>query len=74
MGIMNCLCQPEDKRVTWNPAIPEEVAEAKAKFEQYLQDGYIACKIERGGTKGVHITEFDPGAEEIMMVQIIDGG
>ena len=74
MGTMSRLAEADDKEICWDPNIPEEVAVARARFEHYLKEGYIACRIEKGGRKGVHISEFDPMAEEILLVSIVEGG
>ncbi len=50
----------------WDSSIPEETAIAESKFKQYLREGYIASKIEKG-TMGVPILDFDPKAEEIVL-------
>ena len=74
MGTMSCLAETHDKTISWDPNIPEEVTAAKIQFGHYIKEGYIACRIERGGTRGVHITEFDPAADEILLVSIVEGG
>ena len=74
MGTMSCLYEKEGEKIIWNPAIPVEVDAARARFEHYLSEGYIACKITQDGNRGVHIAEFDPEAEEIILIQLVDGG
>jgi hypothetical protein len=58
----------------WDASITEETASAKSKFEQYVREGYMACRVEEGGSRGIHIVDFDPMAEEIVLFPIIDGG
>ena len=52
----------------------EEVAAARDKFHHYIKRGFIACKIVNQGKTGVQISEFDPGAEEIFMLGLTEGG
>jgi hypothetical protein len=39
-----------------------------------MKRGFIACKIVNQGKTGVQISEFDPGAEEIFMLGLTEGG
>ena len=58
----------------WDAGVPEEVAIVQSRFEQYLKKGYIACRIEKDGNRGVQIVEFDPKAEEIILLSMLEGG
>ena len=58
----------------WDSSVPEETAFAESKFEHYVKEGYIACRIEEGGNRGVHIVDFDRMAEEIILIPIVEGG
>lgn len=74
MGKMYILYGENNEKLFWNASIPEEVAIAQSRFEQYLKKGYIACRIEKGGNRGVLIAEFDLKAEEIMLFSMLEGG
>ena len=51
-----------------------ETQAVREKFDQYLKQGFIACKIVDRGNRGVPLTKFDPEAEEIFMLELADGG
>lgn len=74
MGKMYVLYGDGNEKLSWNASVPEGVAIAQARFEQYLKKGYIACRVEKGGNRGALITEFDPKAEEIMLLSMLEGG
>ncbi len=74
MGKMYVLFETDDKKISWDTGMPEEICAAKLRFEEYLKHGHIACKIEEDGKKGVTITEFDPEAEEIVLLSMVEGG
>ena len=46
----------------------------RERFNQFMKRGFIACKIVNQGKTGVQISEFDPGAEEIFMLGLTEGG
>lgn len=74
MGKMHLLYGDNEENLFWNESVPEEVIIAQAKFEEYLKKSYIACKIEKNGKRGVPISEFDPKAEEIILLPMLEGG
>ena len=63
-----------DTRVAWNPENIKEVAAAKKVFNEYLSRGFTAFATTGSGGKGKQITEFDPGAKEILFVPPMAGG
>lgn len=63
----------KNESLYWDSSVPEETAIAESKFKQYVREGYIASRIE-GGNSGVHILDFDPMAEEIVLIPILEGG
>ena len=74
MGWLKVLQDNEEERLFWNPREVEETARAREKFTQYQRQGFMACKITGNGQAGVQINEFDPEAEEIFMLGLVDGG
>jgi hypothetical protein len=62
-----------DEQITWNPNNIKEIDAAKAKFWEYLAQGFQAFRINAEG-RGNQITEFDPEAGQIIMVPRIKGG
>jgi hypothetical protein len=74
MGLLKVLNGDEGESYSWTPASQEEVQAARERFNQYMKRGFIACKIVNQGKTGVQISEFDPGAEEIFMLGLTEGG
>ncbi len=64
-----------DYRITWDPNSPDEVAAARASFDQ-LQGvkKYLAFKVAEPGDKGEQIRAFDPQAGVIIMTPPMAGG
>jgi len=59
--------------LTWNREDSEETALAKEAFIKYTRRGWLAFKITSDGKKKLIFT-FDPSAEKIQMVPIVEGG
>ncbi len=74
MGRLNVLNGDEEEKYSWAPDSQDEIDVARDKFNQYMKRGFIACKIVNQGKAGQQITEFDPGAEEIFMLGLSEGG
>ena len=74
MGSMQVLFEEGDNQLSWDPSIPEEVRAARSTFEQYVKKGYIACRLDKGGSRGTLIEKFDPEAEEILLLAMLEGG
>ena len=74
MGKISVLHDADHVEIRWDPLLPEEVAFARSMFEQYLREGYVASRIGEDPSKAVQITEFDPSAEEIILLSILEGG
>lgn len=66
--------------VTWDPANPESVADARREFERLVRDGYQAYRMASVGEHAVvettdeRITEFDPEAGRILLIPHRVGG
>jgi len=74
MGCLKVLNGDEEENYSWTAGSPEEIRAAQEKFNLYLKRGFIACKIVNQGKTGVQVAEFDPGAEEIFMLGLTEGG
>ena len=74
MGCLKVLNGDEEENYSWTADSPEEIRAAQEKFNLYLKRGFIACKIVNQGKTGVQISEVDPGAEEIFMLGLTEGG
>ena len=83
MGILRVLSRRGDDRVNWSTADTEDTAadpeasaavrEAERIFREQKARGATAFRIEEGGPP-VRIDEFDPQAEQIVMVPRVVGG
>lgn len=59
--------------LTWNREDPKETEAARKKFVRYTRRGWLAFKITSDGKKKL-IFNFDPSAEKIQLVPIVEGG
>jgi hypothetical protein len=59
--------------ITWNRENPEETEAARETFIRYIRRGWLAFKITSDGKKKL-IFRFDPSAEKIQLVPIVEGG
>lgn len=61
-----------DKRITWDSRSLAEIQAAKKMFVELIKKGYKPYKVSADGKKSNEVmTEFDPSAEEVVMVEII---
>ena len=74
MGWLKVLNGDEEEAYSWTPDSLNEVKGARDKFDQFMKQGFIACKIVDQGKRGAPLTKFDPEAEEIFMLELADGG
>lgn len=73
VGIIRVLCTKGDNKVVWSPDAKEAISEAERIFAEQRQNGAIGFKVAKD--KSVErIDEFDPKADEIVMVPRIAGG
>lgn len=83
MGILRVLSRRGDDRVTWStadtddtavdPEVSAAVREAERIFREQKERGATAFRIGEGEPP-VRIDEFDPQAEQIVMVPRVVGG
>jgi hypothetical protein len=81
MGMLRVLSRRGDDRFKWNPTAvevgdPEAVAaikEAERIFEEQRARGATAVRV-RPGQPAERIQQFDPNAEEIIMIPRVVGG
>lgn len=73
-GMLRILGPEGDRRLVWMRNSLSQINEAKKAFRDALAKGFLAFKAEPGGAKGQKITEFDPSAEEIILVPMVTGG
>jgi len=74
-GEMSVMGKEGDTKVIWNAENADEVENARRTFNDLRRKGFTAYSVR--GEKGERdrvITEFDPGAERIIMVPRVAGG
>ena len=64
---------PRIVTLRWNKDNSVEVETAAAKFDAYLNKGWIAFKVEDNG-KRIQLHRFNSGLEKIILVQVAEGG
>lgn len=75
-GTMRVLSQSAgDTRVTWSRRNAAEVAAARRSFDELTSapNNFAAFSVS-AGQRGERIKEFDPEAEEILIVPPVAGG
>jgi len=60
--------------VTWDPDNRDEVATARATYDEMTAKGYRAFRVDRRGNQSEQIRTFDPRAEEMILVPQLRGG
>lgn len=65
--IYRVLSKNGDDRLIWDRRDPDQVVEAKAKFQEYMDEEYKAYVCRRDGTKGSQIDSFDSLLQEVIM-------
>jgi hypothetical protein len=80
VGVMTKLGGGSKEQITWDTDCPEQVVEAKTRFQTLVQAGYTGWKAEKVGggngskTETIKTDRFDETAEEITMVPRLVGG
>lgn len=64
-----------DVKTIWNPANADELAHARETFDGLRKKGFLAFRVvDKDGSKGEQMTEFDPNAKMMIMVPPMQGG
>lgn len=72
MAVMN---ETGDKKTIWDRTKPVEVEAARAEFDHFKKNGYLAYKVkDNKGEKGEVLGKFDPDAEIIIFAPPMRGG
>lgn len=75
MGKLTILDRTGDSEVSWNPGDAQSAKEAAIRFKEMTDDkGYLAFRADKEGNGTAPIKEFDPEAEEILMLPRMVGG
>jgi hypothetical protein len=60
-----------DKRVVWDSSDLDQINEAKALFDQLIQEGLVPYRVGLDGkATSESMNEFDPDAEEVIFLAI----
>jgi hypothetical protein len=74
-GEMSVMGKEGDTKVIWNADNADEVENARRTFNDLRRKGFTAFSVKGDkGEKDRVITEFDAGAERIIMVPRVAGG
>jgi hypothetical protein len=74
-SVLRILNSEGDRRLVWRKGAKDEVREAKKAFNEALaKKGSLAYSVNEDGERSQKITEFDPDAEEIVIIPMITGG
>src|SRR5208337_2969079 len=68
MGCLRILTSDEEEEYGWDASSPAEVQAARERFDRCLKANVIAYKTMSGSGEAIHITRFDPAAEEIFIL------
>jgi hypothetical protein len=77
MGAMNefkVLDPNGHTRTTWDTGSPEEVETARRIFNDLMNSGYRAFRMDEGAGEGVPKSAFDPKDKETLLVPPIRAG
>lgn len=75
MGTMAVMGRRGDTKTIWNPENTDEVAAAKATFDELVgKKKYLAWSVKGDGDKGEQIRTFDPKAGKIILAPPMQGG
>lgn len=55
-----------DRRIVWNASDPAQIREAKREFDKFVAKGWKPYAINRDGSMGKRIREFNSEAQEII--------
>jgi hypothetical protein len=74
MAFLIILDETGDSRIQWDRSNPEQVAAARARFDELRAKRYLAYRVNAKGGQGEVIDKFDPDAERIILHQQMVGG
>lgn len=73
MGLLTTLGHHGDVKVAWKEDDPTDVEKARQTFLDLKTKGFLAFRLA-DGKRGERIYDFDPKAQEILMVPKVAGG
>jgi hypothetical protein len=74
IGHLIVLDESGDSRLQWDRTNPEQIAAARARFDDLKAKRYLAYKVDAAGKRGEVIDKFDPAAERIILHSQMVGG
>lgn len=74
VGEMKILDQTGDSKIIWDSGNKDEVDAARETFNKLKKKGFTAFSVGAKGAKDKKVDEFDPEAEKLIMVPILQGG
>jgi len=74
LGEMSIMDSSGHKQLTWKTDNPDEIAIAKKTFDKLIGNGYSAFASKNKMEAKHLVSEFDPTAEELVMVPRNVGG
>jgi hypothetical protein len=74
-SVMEVMGREGDVKVMWDKHNTDEVDAAKSQFDKLTKEKrFLAFKVNKDGTNGDQIREFDPNLERIILVPPMVGG
>lgn len=73
-GMLCVLDKTGDTKTVWDRRNEAEVEAARAQYEALVERGYLAFAVNKDGSKGEQIHEFDADAEKIILSPPLVGG
>jgi hypothetical protein len=71
---MHVMSPEGDYRIIWDSGNTDEVATARASFDELTGKGFTAYRVDDKGDKSAILREFDPEAEKIIFRPAMAGG
>ena len=63
-----------DTKLIWAADNADEVENARRTFDDLRKKGFAAFRVNKLGNKGEQMTEFDPAAESVLFIPMMQGG
>lgn len=74
MGVLRVLGSFGDRRVTWDPTVPDEVSEVRRRFDEIIREGYLVFELDSATKEGRQVRTFDPEVDELRAFRPLAGG
>ena len=74
LGTMEVMGPEGDTKVVWDSNNASDTEAARDLFNTLKKKGYLAYSVEKGGSKGSVVRDFDPSAEKLILAPAVAGG